>query len=572
MPDETLTPAGDEDGGDHIGRRRIGLATIAIMAIHFLAKIGGFIQKRVLSHYFGTEASADAATGMERIFQFIYYMPEELLTHSLLPVFNRVRDDDGEAAAWRMASLTGTIQALLLALVTLFAFVRGDLLVRLVVPGYVPDPVLIAKAAKINWYDLGSAARGLDLLCLNTVRFPLTVHIVKVAMLGLFCTSIGSLTYVLLNAYKRFVTPALGDVAQKAGIVIGTVVMCAGFGHVHPIGYAVGFILGGIFKLLTHLCALGPKLRLVRPGFDFRDPGLRELGRLMIPLVAGTVVSKVRDVWETRIASAVPVVGTLASLDYAKKIVTMPVQVIPYAFGLALFPFLAEWAKKGDRKRVTEAFLGASRMMIFLFVPLTIICVLLGQEVIRLLYKSGRFQEGSVELTTLPFVIYSCGLVAYALEIIANQVFFAHRDTRSPFYLGLFGSAIHIAVAWLAGLRLGWGNAGIALGYATGKFLKIIAMWWWLRPRLESFEVPSLLRLIAKTLLAGGAMAFWLLLCRRYAPVALDLNQLKHAALFVVGASAGGGVIYLVLAKLLAVGELETMLSLVRRKLRRGRD
>ena len=539
------------------GRKTIGLAAVAIMAVHFLAKIGGFIQKKVLAHFFGTGVSADAATGMEKIFQLIYYIPEELLTHSLLPVFTRVKNEDGEEAAWRMASLTGTLHAILLVIVSVLGIAFAPALVGVILGR--PDSALMA-AAPLEWQE------ALD-------KFALTAQLVRVAMIGLFCTSIGSLTYVLLNAYKRFVTPALGDVAQKAGIVIGTAVVCIGFKDLGPLGYALGFILGGVFKLLTHLIALRGKLHLFKPGFNFNNPSLKELGSLMVPLLGGSLTSKGRDALEARIAwswsQQVP--GTLAALDYARKIIWMPVQVVPYALGLALFPFLADWAQRGDRKRVTDAFLGASRMMLFVFIPMTVGCIILGDQVITVLYKSGKFTDGSVALTMGPFVVYALGLAFYALEIIANQVFYAHRDTQTPFWLGLVGSTIHIAVAWWLGLLMGLGAAGIAAGFAVGKAVKLLLMWWKLRPRLDSYQLPSLGVLLIKIGVGCALMGATMMGCKQLAPQYLDLESAGQAAIFLAGTSAVSVAVFFVASVVLRIDELQVLVDQLKAKLKRRR-
>ncbi len=546
MTDTPDLPGGPETPVEDLattGRRKIGLAAIAIMLVHFLARFGGLIQKIFLARFFGTGMMGDAATAMQRVFEVIYYIPEELLTHSLLPVFTKLRREEGESSAWRMASITGTIQAVLLVAVTLAAVLFTEPLVWLFAKGFQGEPE----------------------------KFALTVDIVRVAMLGLFCTSIGSLTYVLLNAYKRFVTPALGDVAQKAGIIIGLVVVCQGFGRIHPIGYAVGFILGGVFKLITHLVALGDKVKLARPGLDLRNRGVRELGVLMIPLIAGTIVSKVREILETNIASHC-LEGTLASLDYARKVVWMPVNIIPYALGIALFPFLAEWAHAKDRRRVTEAFLGASRLMVFVFLPLTVACLMLGEEVITLLYKRGSFSEGSVTMTAAPFAVYALGLVFYALEIIANQVYYAHRDTKTPFYLGLVASTVQILIAYFAGLVLGLNNVGIALGLTCGKAVKVVTQWVFLRSRLDGFELDKLAALLVKAGVASAAMGVTIALVKGRAPAFIDLDDWKIALLFVGAVGTAGMVVYGAVSAALKTEELDLFVDALRRKLKRGRN
>lgn len=550
MSDELAAPpvaeAGTEgEAAEQGGRRHIGMAALAIAAIHLLAKIGGYIQKRFLSQFIGTTMAGDACVGMEKIFQLIFFIPEELLSHSLLPVFSRTRARDGEAAAWRLASLTGTLQALILIVTTIAAMVWAPALVHLVLEGFTK----------------------------NQEKFELTVRLVRYSMLGLFCTSIGSLTYVLLNAYKRFVTPALGDITQKIGIVAGLVVVFYGFSELGPLGYAIGFILGGIFKLVTHLLALGSKLKLVRPGFDFKSPGLRELGWLMVPLLAGTIVAKIRDGWEQRLASqaAVVVTGTVAALDYAKKIALMPVLVVPYAFSKAVFPFFADWASNDDRPRLTQSFHECCRLMVFLFLPLSVAFIILQRELVTLAYKGGKFDDQSVLLTAAPFVIYSLGLVFYALEMIAIQVFYAYRDAKTPFYLGLIASALQISIAWAAGLALGFGGAGIALGYAVAKALKLVLMWWQLRHRLTGFEFRTHLVLLAKTIVASAVMGAWLYAGHLAAPRFLDLTSVKLAALYLATTCAVGGGLFFATAALLRTTELNRVAAMVRKRLKRGK-
>lgn len=545
MPPEPMSESpspGDESRSS--GHRKAGLAALAIMAVQFLARIGGYIQKKVLAHFFATSKEGDAATGMQKVFEILTFFVEELLSHTVLPVFSRVRDEEGEVAAWRVASMVGTLLALLLVLLSVAGWFGADLLCQGMLKGFRDDPE----------------------------KFALTVRLVRVSMLGLLVTCMSHLTYVLLNAYKRFVTPALGDVSQKIGIVLGTAIVCYGFSDLGPLGFAIGFAIGGLFKLLTHLFALGSSLRMVRPGLDLKDPAMLELGRLTLPLLAGTIVGKGRDVWEQRLASQIKVTGSLASLDYARKVMWMPISVIPFALGKALFPFLTDWARGEDKEGVTQAFLGASRVMVFVFLPLTVLGAVLGRSVITFLYVGGKFNDRSVDLTYPPFLVYCLGFVFYALEIIALQVYYAHRDTKTPFYNGIIGSTIHILVAWLAGLVLGLNNAGIALGFAVAKAVKTVLLWWQLRDRLTSFELPRLGSLILKTGLASAVMAVWLVFAKEVAPRFLDITRASRAALFIAGAGGVGLLIFFVVAVALRVPEVNMLIKMVSNRLKRRKS
>ncbi|HAZ63123.1 MAG TPA: hypothetical protein DCZ72_05875 [Armatimonadetes bacterium] len=541
-------------------RRRAGygLVTLALMGMHLLVRFGGMIQKIVLGHFFGTSNMGDVAAAVEKVFQSVYYIGEELLKGTFLPVFNSIRqgDDDGgadEQAAWGLASSVAGILTFILVIITILGmtFTEGFCALILGRP----------EAADANY-------------AANLEQFHLTVRIVRLSFAGLFCTSLGSLTYGLLNAYKRFVSPALGDLAQKAGIITGIVIMSVGFGSENPIGYALGFILGGVFKLLTHLIALGSKLRMARPKIDWKSPRLKELGLLMLPLLAGSLVGKVRDFAEFRIAweATQQVVGTAASLDFARKTVNLPINVLPYAMGIALFPFLTDWALRGEKDKVTSAFLSASRNMIFIFAPITALFLLMGPEIITVVFKQGQFDANSVSLVTAAFYVYGAACAFYALEIIANQVFYAHRDTRTPFFIGLFTSTLHIIIAYVGGLLLGLGNVGIAAGYAISKAIKVVIQWYLLRPRLTGFDWPSLLRLFGAAAVASVGLAATVYAGRLvFGQLGWDLGGRGQAAIFVVGVGGLAFAVFIAIAALLRVPEVDLVLAKVRNKLRRGR-
>jgi len=550
-------PAAETPTEEKKSRHGFGLVALALMGVHLLARFGGIIQKMVLAHFFGTSSMGDVAAAVEKVFQTIYYIPEELLTHSLLPVFNKLRRGDetagdDERGAWNLASQVGTIQALLLVLITIVGMSSTAWFCGLILDVPAPDS---------------------DKYAAELAKFNTTVYVVRIAFIGLFCTSMGSLTYVLLNSYKRFVSPAMGDVAQKLGIVVGIVIMSVGFGSQDPIGYALGFILGGVFKLLTHLIALGPKLRMARPTFQWRSPHLKELGLLMVPLLAGSLIGKVRDLAEFGIAwrASQLVEGTAASLDFARKTVWLPINILPYALGIALFPFLADWALRKQKDKVTEAFLTASRNMIFIFAPITLLFLLLGSEIITVVYKSGKFGAASVDLVTNAFDVYAVAMIFYALEIIALQVFYAHRDTTTPFWIGVGASALQVGIAYFMGLVAGLGNVGIAMGFAIAKTVKVGFMWYKLRPRLTGFNWPSLARMGLKTVASCAVLAALTVGCRLAAQGAgLDLANRKLALVFVVGTGTVAFAGYLITAALLRIDELQPLMAKIRGKLRRG--
>jgi putative peptidoglycan lipid II flippase len=200
-----------------------------------------------------------------------------------------------------------------------------------------------------------------------------------------------------------------------------------------------------------------------------------------------------------------------------------------------------------------------------------LLALLMGPQVITVAYKSGKFDAVSVALTTAVFNIYAVGMVFYALEIIALQVYYAHRDTRTPFYIGLLASLLQIWVAWTMGIRAGLGSIGIAMGYAIAKTVKVGFMCHYLQPKLSAIDWPAQKRMLVKTAICCAVLATVVLVSRGMVSQvhAIDLAKRKWALVYVGGVGLVSLGAYFATALVLGMDEARPLVLKIVGKLRR---
>ncbi len=129
----------------------------------------------------------------------------------------------------------------------------------------------------------------------------------------------GSLTYVILNAYKIFGYPAAGDSVQKCLMVAVLLGLSLAFGA-QPVFIAVGFLAGAGAKVLIHLIGLRHKLSFIRPRLNLDSPDMRRFLMLLAPLLVGIVGAKVRDIITKGTFGSYLPAGQLSAIDWAKRV------------------------------------------------------------------------------------------------------------------------------------------------------------------------------------------------------------------------------------------------------------
>lgn len=515
---------------------RIFRATGALMIIQIVLRGFGLIEKSILGYLFGTDYRTDAYNAAKDIAFYLFQMVDQVIMHSFLPVFvQRMRDKD-EPSAWRLASTTINFLVIVMAIVAL----AGMLFTGQILPVFLPD-----------WFS-GSREVHANLV-------PLLLSLTRLMLVSVIFLASSSLTYCLLNSYKKFALPASADLALKGTVLVFAIIFARSWG---PYALAIGFVVGAIAKLIVHGIGLRQHVLLYRPVVDLRDAGFKRFAWLALPLLVGVFVSIVRQVMDQRFTSSLSE-GSLSALKYAKNLCDVPVSFFPFAFGIALFPFLADMAAAGDRDRLRSMLMSATRMMILIFVPLTIFLIMLREPIVLTIFSSKSL------LTTRPLPFYALGMLVGALEIIVLQFYFAMSDTLRPTVVGILMVPLHVGFAYLATYHWQLGILGIALALLISKGTKVVVLYTMIRQKFGTLEGQRTIKLVGQVVLAliPLVLALWAAVAFLPEPGGVEGKLKKMLVLLPYGlAGFAGFVAYFTILHLLKVAEVTMLIEKVRGK------
>ena len=466
---------------------RIVRASVVIACAHVLFKLAGLLQAKILGTYLDP-----------RTFECAYYVPfqgcifslfligEKMVGPTFLPVFMRELDTRDERTAWKFVNALMTLHLIAVLCVVLVLVCFPELFIRLLTawtPSHSPEKYEAAR------------------------------HSLRVMAPALICLSLGSTSYMILNGYKRFFLAALGN-ASFAFCVFFSVLIGMGLFGFDQRTVVFGVLAGSVAKLATHLVGMTDKLKLFRPSLAWRNPALRSVVLLMLPLVGGVVFARVRDVFnKIWVFSVLQQDGLIQANSFGGKLYESIGWLVPYTLSIAIFPFLCELADRNDHKRMGELLSGSARMLLSVFVPAALVCVVLARPAVDLIFRGGKFGDTAVHLTAVSMACQTLVLPAYALEYLMMQAFFAERKMVAITLLGIASSLLSMVISYVGlvplGMRGAWALATVALGFALARSLKAVVMIAMLKRNIPFFPPAEtawfLLRLV---MLSALSMAF----------------------------------------------------------------
>jgi putative peptidoglycan lipid II flippase len=511
-------------------RRRLAWSTAIFAAATGLSRLLGLIREIVAAYYFGVTGKINAFTVAFQVPNLVRALvADAALSSAFVPVFSGLLEHGERKRAWRVASSVFWLMLLgLTALTALFVLVA---------------PWIMRV--------FGSPGGDTDLAVgLSRVLFPI------VALLGVSGVVVG-----ILNSYEHFTVPALTPVFWNLAIIVGLVVGVpnADSDDAKLYVYAVSILIGTVIQFLLPLPwlrGLDDRLRVV---VDWRDPAVRRVFVLMVPVTLGLGLINFNAVIDTVFASRLidPELAPTA-IDKAFRIYMLPQGMFSVAVATVLFPSLSRLAARGD----VEGFRGivdlGLRQIAFLLVPASVASAVLAEPIVRLVYQRGEFGHAQTPVVAAALAAFAGGLMFNGAMLMLNRAFFSLQSNWVPTLIALGNLGVNAALD-AAFYRLGtW---GIPLATAVSNVIATVALVILLRRRVGPVAGA---RTIGVLLPVGAASAF--LAAATYG-VWRGLDE-------ALGRSLGGQVVsvslalavglgaYLVGCHLLRVRELQALLSL----------
>jgi putative peptidoglycan lipid II flippase len=430
---------------------RILAATFTVAAMTAVVKAAAMLKDIVLAHRFGAGDALDAFYVALLLPNFLSSTVGESFGASFIPVYMELRETEGNAVAQRLLStLTCCSLVIFLGLAVALGLFGGSVL-PLMGSGFDPAKIALAK----------------------TLSVPL--------LIGLGLCGVNALSHAALNTHNQFGISGVAPIMTPV-LIIATLAFGSQWG-VYAV--AIGTCLGGVADLILCWLALRHLGISLGPRWYGLSPALRKVFGQFAPLLAGGLLMGSATVVDQAMAGMLSQ-GSVTALNYATKLLTLPMWIGVHSLSVAVFPSLSQLSARSDWAGMRHVLRTYARLILLVSVPITFVLVRYSEPLVALIFKGGVFTEHDVRLVARVQMLLSLQLPFYALAILWVRALSALKHS----HILMWGTVINVianALLNILFMRI-LGLPGIALSTSIVYVISCGFLWLKLERLLKSHE------------------------------------------------------------------------------------
>jgi putative peptidoglycan lipid II flippase len=404
------------------------MLTVAVMTV--LVKLIAAAKEVVVAGYFGTGDVVDAFLIAFLLPTFAINLLAGSFSSAMMPAYIRLKDN---ASAETARQLFSSILVLALLFLVSAAFVLAIL-----------APTILPLLGS------GFSAQTMA-LALSLFYWLLPVLVFSGAC---------KIYAVAINAEERFILVALVPAITPICSVVLLVLFAE---QLNIYALAAGLLVGSVAEVsILASVAAGRGLPVLPRWFGLNDD-LRSVIRQYVPMVTAAFLMSGTVLVDQAMAAMLES-GSVATLNYANKVVAMVLSVGSIALGTAVFPHFSRMVAKEDWGAVRHTFSTYTRLILLISVPITVVLFLFSESIIGILFERGAFSAKDTRLVGQAQAFYLLQIPFYVLGIMGVRLLSAVAKNQILMKISFVNLLTNIVANYI--FMLYFGVAGIAMSTA----------------------------------------------------------------------------------------------------------
>jgi putative peptidoglycan lipid II flippase len=388
-------------------------ATVLLMTTILLSRVIGYVREAYIAYAFGAGGVVDAYVAAFTLPDWLnYILAGGTASITFISIYTRFLAQKREDEAQKTFSVIITVMTAVFLVLTALAEIYTQAFVGWMFHGFTPEQMA---------------------LCVSLTRILLPAQVFFY---------VGGVVSAVLLSRRLFLLPALGPLIYNACIILGGVLAGKQLGIASLAwGAVTGCVLGPFLVNAIGAARVGTGYRV---SFDVKNAAFREWVRLSIPLMLGVSLVTADD-WILRYFASSGV-GDIARLNYAKRLIMVPIAVLGQAAGQASLPFFARLFGEKKLKEFSDTVNASVYRISALSLLSTAWMMAAALPLIDLVYRRGRFSFGDSEETAVYFFWFSISLAFWAAQGLYARAFYAAADTLTPMVASTIITALSLFV------------------------------------------------------------------------------------------------------------------------------
>ena len=404
---------------------------LVVSVLTFCSRIFGLVRELFIAYTFGSTWVADCVHIAFKFPNFFRRISGDgALVSAFVPIYTEALEKKRDHAI----EFSGKVFTLLLIIL-----IAASIIMQIFMPYFM---LIIAPGFILSEHEKYKMA---VLLCRITTPYMIFV-------------SVTALFGGMLNSSRRFAAFAFSPIIMNICVVGFTLLLNNDMESQYAI--SISLIIAGFFQVLIIYFALFRAGLSFSLKIDFKDKAVTRMFKNMIPAGMSAGTQQLNLFISQSIASFIP--SAVSTLAYADRLYQFPLALIGITFGTILLPELSRQYSKDNIARAH--FLQNKSLQIALTVsmPAMVGLIILAHPIMHIIYERGQFTSTDTINTSYTLIAFACGLPAFVMAKIFIAIFYANKDTKTPFKITVYTVIVNIILNII--LMMPYGFIGIALG------------------------------------------------------------------------------------------------------------
>lgn len=409
--------------------KKVSLVSAATLLVgaSLLGQLLGFMRVQIINGQFNAigPQSTDAYFAAFKIPDFFFYtIAAGALGVAFMPFLADHLERGDKKSVWELTSSLLNLLGIAMGVVALVLLIFTRPLIHIVI-GHDLSPETTNHAVAI-----------MRLLALNPLLFTVS----------------GILTS-LQQTFGRFFFYATAPLLYNGCIIASAYIFK---GNIGIEGLGIGALTGAILQLLIVLLGLYGMNFRYHPVIKLRNGEFRRILRQLPPRSIDQGIDQLNSIVETNRASTLGP-GYISYYGNAFILHTAPILLIGTTIATAAFPRLNQRLSQGRPDLFRKDFLMVLRAMVWIILPVAVICFFTRGYLARIIFKASAPQ------IALIFGFLTGAIIFRTVYAIVSRYFYSQKDTITPLVVSLFAIALNILLVFTIFSPARYSAAGLAI-------------------------------------------------------------------------------------------------------------
>lgn len=414
-------------------RKRVSIGNIAalLVATAFLGQLLGLLRTRLVNANFDTVGpnSTDAYFAAFLIPDLLFFtISAGALGVAFMPVLADHMNRGDKKGMWELSSSILNLLGIIMAFVGIFIIIFAEILIKHVVAPEFAKPE--------NQTQLDHAVTIMRLLALNPLLFTISGIIMS-----------------MQQTVGRFFFYAIAPLLYNISIIVSIFMFRDNIGLV---GLGIGALAGAIIQLLIAFVGMRGLHFKWSWRIKWKNPDFRLILKQLPSRSIDQGVDQINSIVETRLASRLAT-GSITNYNNAFTLHNAPIMLIGTSIATAAFPSMNNRLSQGRPDLFRKEFLRVLRFMIWIVMPVAVICFFARGYLARLLFANYAPE------IALIFGFFTIAIFFRTIYAMMSRWFYSQKDTWTPLIVSILTIGFNIYLSYNLAKPDSYGVAGLAL-------------------------------------------------------------------------------------------------------------